>query len=234
MITINLLPEEFRRREKTPVRIFAATLGAAVVVTALGGTLAYLRFGKLVSVEQTLARLDEDKASLEPQVKHHDALEAEIDEYEKWRNTIRDVRSSRIPWSTKLDQFIDLVSQAGDQGRYLVWFNDLAVTQSPDGRGSGGSFDAKGVSGSDDVATVAAFLSDLKRSEFMADFNGMSAPEGKVVEGADNLIPKAVWEFPLKMTIAPRDPKKPTGPGAPAAAKPADGAAKTDKPEAAK
>jgi Tfp pilus assembly protein PilN len=233
-VSINLLPEEYRRRERTPVRIFAATLAASVVLAGLGAALAYVRFGKLVSTEATLARLQEDKQTLEPAVKHHAALESEVSEYDKWRQTIRDVRTSRIAWSAKLDQFIDLVSQSGDQGRYLVWFTDLAVNQTPDSRGTGGMLEGKGVSGSDDVAKVAAFLSDLRRSDFFADFSAVSAPEGKVSETDMNLVPSAVWEFPMKVTIAPRDPKKAAPAPAMGTEVPASPSGGAKKPEAGK
>ena len=229
VVSINLLPEEFRRRERTPLRIFAASVAAAVVVAAAGATLAYLHWGKLSSLEDTIARLEDDRVALEPLIKHHDALNGEISEHEKWRQTIREVRTSRVPWSAKLDQFMDLLTQAGDQGRYLIWFNDLAITQA-ESRGSGGSFIAKGVSGSDDVAKVASFLSDLRRSEFISDFSAISPPEGKVTESGGDLVPKAVWEFPLTLTLAQRDPKKaagataaPAAPSAPASAQPAKG-----------
>lgn len=219
MVSINLLPEEFRRRERTPLRIFVASLAAAVVVAGFAGTLAWLHFGTLASLENTIARLEDDRVALEPLVKHHDALNGEISEHEKWRQTIREVRSSRIAWSPKLDQFMDLLTQAGDQGRYLIWFTDLTINQA-ESRGTGGTFVAKGVSGSDDVAKVASFLGDLRRSEFISDFSAISPPEGKVTESAGDLLPKAVWEFPLTLAIAQRDPKKNAAP-APATTPPA-------------
>jgi hypothetical protein len=210
MITINLLPEEFRRRERTPIRIFAATMAAAAVLAGLGGTLAFLWFGKLATAEAVLARLEEDRTGMEPQLKHHAALSAEVTETEKWQQTLRELRNNRIPWTRKLDQFIDLVSQSGDQGKYMIWFTDFSVQQSIDNKSSGGTVAAKGMSSSDDVGKVASFMSDLKRHECFDIFAGLSGPEGKVPEGSADVV-----EFPMLMTLASRDPRKPANPANP-------------------
>lgn len=201
MITVNLLPEDFRRRERTPIRIFAATLAASVVVAGLSGVVAYLWFGKLATAEEIVARLTEDRAGLEPQLKHHAALGLEITETKKWQQALLELRNSKIPWSVKLDQFIDLVSQTGDQGRYLMWFSDFNVAQSIDNKQSGGTVFAKGLSNSDDVGKVASFIGDIKRHDFFKEFSGISGPEGKVSEAE-------VVEFPVTLTLAARDPKK--------------------------
>jgi Tfp pilus assembly protein PilN len=221
MINVNLLPQEFRQRERTPIRIFMATVAASCVVATTGAAFAYLRLGKLASEEQTLSRLNEDRQSMEPQLKHHAALGAEIAEKEKWQQAIRDLRNSRITWSRKFDQLIDLVSQSGDQGRYLIWFNDLQVTQTLDGKTSGGTVTAKGMSNGDDVGKVALFFGDLKRHEFFKEFAASSEPEGKVPDGKDS----NTVEFPITLTIASRDSKKadakkPAGEQTPAADSP--------------
>lgn len=203
MIHINLLPEEFRRRERTPIRIFAATLVAAIVITGLGGTFSYLWFGKLASAEETLARLNEDREGLEPQLKHHAALSTEIAETQKWQDTLRELRNSKYPWARKLDQLIDHVSQAGDQDKYTIWFTDLAVQQSLDSKKDGGTFSGKGMSSSDDLGKVANFISDVRRTEFFKDFSSIGPPEGKVSDGELNAV-----EFPFNLVIAVRDVKK--------------------------
>lgn len=227
MINVNLLPNEFRKRERTPIRIFLATMAASVVVAGTGGAFAYLRFGQLASEVQTLARLTEDRQAMEGQVKHHAALTTEVGEKEKWQQAIKDLRNGRITWSRKFDQLIDLVSQASDQGRYLIWFTDLAVTQTVDGKTNGGTVSVKGLSSGDDVGKVALFFGDLKRHEFFQGFAAASEPEGKVPEGAN----AGTVEFPLTLTLQGRDPKKldpkkaaAADPKAPAEAKPAEAA----------
>lgn len=228
MIHINLLPREFREREKTPVRIFLSTVAASLVVAAGLASFLYLRFGKLASEETNLARLNDERQALEPALRRHGALTTEIAEKEKWQQAIRDLRNNRTPWSKKLDQFIDLVSQAGDQGRYLIWFNDLNISQTVDNKTSGGTISGRALSSGDDVGKVALFFGDVKRHEFMKGFSTISEPEGKVAEGNNS----NVVEFPITLGIAARDakrndPKK--GPGeAPAAQE------TSPKPEAGK
>lgn len=203
MININLLPEDMRRPERTPVRIFIATLLAASVITGLGGTLAYLWFGKLATAEELVARLKEDREGLEPQLKHHAALESEITESKKWRQTLLELRGNKIPWGRKIDQLIDLVSQTGDQGKYLIWLDDLIIQQQLDGKQNGGTVTAKGMSDSDDVAKVMMFVTDLKRHDFFSDFATLSVPSQKVPDQGGNVV-----EFPMNLTLALRDVKK--------------------------
>ncbi|MBI3820288.1 MAG: hypothetical protein HY286_16470 [Planctomycetes bacterium] len=214
MITINLLPDEFRRSERTPIRIFIATLLAASIITGTGGTLAFLWLGKLGSAEEVVAHLKEDREGLEPQLKHHAALAAEITESEKWKDTLRDLRSSKIYWGPKIDQMVDLLSQSGDQGKYLVWLNDLVVMQQSDQKQSGGSVTAKGMSKSDDVGKVAMFIMDMKRHDFFKDFASVSLPSQKVSDNGGDSV-----EFPMNFVIAPRE-QKPAAKPAPADAAP--------------
>lgn len=226
MITINLLPEDLRRRERTPVRIFIATLAAASIVTGLGGTFAYMWFGKLASAEETAVRLKEDREALEPQLKHHAALVVEITENEKWQQTLRELRNGKIQWGRKLDQFIDLVSQTGDLGKYLVWLEDLSIIQQIDSKQSGGVLSAKGMSNTDDVGKVAMFITDLQQHDFFKDFHEISVPSQKVPDSGG-----AVVEFPMSLTLAVRETKKAA---APAPANNNNNTAKTPAPPAGK
>ncbi|MBL8696548.1 MAG: hypothetical protein JNJ88_20800 [Planctomycetes bacterium] len=207
MISVNLLPEEFRRRERTPLRVFAATLAAAVVVAGLGAGVAYLRFGQLVSVQETLARIEEDRQGLEPMLKHHAALSVEIAESEKWHQTIYELRAGRINWTTKLDQFVEFISVRGDQGLGTAWFDEVSITQTIDNKTSGGTFALQGHIEGDSVGLVADLISASKEHPFYGDFVSASVPEGKTTSSERGVV----VDFPLTFTLAPRDPKKQAG-----------------------
>ena len=51
MIRINLLPDEYRRRARTPIRLLAATLAAVTVTTSLFAYWTWLAFGVAAEVE---------------------------------------------------------------------------------------------------------------------------------------------------------------------------------------
>ena len=208
MITINLLPPEYRRRERTPARIFAATVGGIFLATSAVAYAAYARFGLLSRTRAERAVVEEELAGLKPSIAYHDALVAEHAESEKRLATIREIRTSRVHWTRRLDELSDVVNQASDADRYLVWFDEIAIDQRTEGK-SGGKLTAKAFSGSDNFANVAAFFQDVETHEFFKDFEKQINPEGKRSEKDDKLIPPQVWEFPLEMSLKKREPPKP-------------------------
>ncbi len=208
MITINLLPQDFRRRERTPWRLFAATMFGVVGASASLAYAAYARFGLLARVRAEREALEDELAGLKPSVVYHDDLVAEKTEADKRLATIQEIRSSRVQWTRKLDELSDIVNTASDADRYLVWFDELTADAGQEGR-TGGKLTTKGLSGSDNFANVALFFEDLKaHAEFTKDFDGQSNPTGKRTEKDEELIPPQVWEFPLELTLKKRETPK--------------------------
>ena len=85
MIRINLLPEEYRRKARTPVKLLAA-LSATVAVNGI--LLAYV--GWLVmavsgAIESERSTLQLEMDGLAPQVKYHKSLETERKQYPEER-----------------------------------------------------------------------------------------------------------------------------------------------------
>ena len=212
MITINLLPTDYRRRERTPWRLFAATVFGVIGASASLAYAAYARFGLLARVRAEREALEDQLAGLKPSVAYHDDLVAEKTEADKRLATIQEIRASRVQWTRKLDELADIVNTASDADRYLVWFDELTADTGAEGR-SGGKVTAKGLSGSDNFANVALFFEDLKsHPEFAKDFEGQSNPTGKRTEKDAELIPPQVWEFPLELTLKKHEPPKPARP----------------------
>ena len=61
MIRINLLPEEYRRSERTSPKIFAATLGGVILVCSVFGWFGFVYFGEL-------GKLEAEHAAIEPTI----------------------------------------------------------------------------------------------------------------------------------------------------------------------
>ena len=229
MITINLLPTAYRRRTRTPMRVLALTMFGVVVATSSLAYAAYARFGLLSAVRSERRSADEEMDGLRPAVTYHDALQAEKADAQKRVETIREIRSSRILWTRKLDELAEIINVASDAERYTAWFDDLSVEQNTEARGSGGDVKAKGISGSDNFAKVAAFFQELEGHTFFTDFTEINSPAGKRSERDETLDPPQVWEFPLELKLKKRDPvqagkegaKSPPKPAARPGAKPA-------------
>jgi Tfp pilus assembly protein PilN len=220
VITINLLPAQYRRRQRTPIRVFGLTMFGVVVAASSLAYAAYARFGHLTAVRSERRSADEEMEGLRPAVQYYDALLAEKADAEKRVETIREIRSSRILWTRKLDELAEIINVASDAERYTAWFDELSIEQNTEARGSGGDVKAKGVSGSDNFAKVAAFYQELEGHGFFTDFSEINNPTGKRSERDETLDPPQVWEFPLELKLKKREPVQAGKKGARPAAKP--------------
>lgn len=204
MIRINLLPDEYRRRNRTPLKLMAAMVAAAVLNAGLVTWLAYLHFGVAAEVDSERAVLQTELDGLNPQVKYHKSLDAEKKLYSMRESTLSDITKNRVSWTRKVDELINVINDGDQSKRHLVWLDDLTVQQQQDPRTKTyGSVRAAGHSGSDNFAHVANFLDDLENSTFIDDFEKPAPPEGTEARIDKELIPASVWAFPLSVALRP-------------------------------
>lgn len=204
MILINLLPQEYRRKARTPVRFTAGVCVAVAVNCTLLAWWAWMAFGVRAEVDSELAVLRDSMDSISPQIAYHRNLERENALYQSREATLATITSSRMSWAQKIDELIDVVNRGGDGEKYLVWFNDLSVDQITDPRGNKyGGVVASGHSGNPNFAHVANFLEDLEASPFAIDFHPPAPPEGSQTNVDQELMPSEVWTFPLELDLLP-------------------------------
>ncbi len=209
MITINLLPEEYRRKARTPLELMLAVSAVVAINSALVAVWSWNRFGVEARLASERGVLELEMEGLEPQVAYHKSLESEAQGHRLREETLAAITASRISWTKELDQFIDVVAQGDATQRHLAWFSDFDVKQEDSkGRASrrgaqptGGTVRANGYSGSDNFGQVANFLDDLEASPFLEVFHGPSDPQGSESVRDDTLVPNVVWSFPLELQI---------------------------------
>lgn len=212
MIRINLLPEEYRRKAKTPLKIMAAVAGAVAVNASLLAWWCWLYFGVAAEVETERSVLQVELDGLVPLVQYHDALQSEIKFHSAREETLSQVTKERVLWTKVLDELIDIVHVGGEGVRHYIWFDDLTVKQEEGRPTSGrsrapssyGSLKASGHSGSDAWNQVAAFLEDFedpRLSTFPLTFLRPSPPEGSLNDSDDGLVPAVNWSFPLSLDL---------------------------------
>jgi hypothetical protein len=98
---------------------------------------------------------------------------------------------------------IDVVNNEIDVERHVVWFRNLDVKEGSEKKGPAMSM--RGISQSDQFAKVANFLDDVQAAEFFLDFQGISAPGGRVMID-ERRLPPATVEFPFDLAMkAPKD-----------------------------
>ena len=202
MIRINLLPEEYRRRSRTPIKLMIGLSVAVAVNTALLSYVGWLTFGVARAIESERQVMQLDMDGLNPQVAYHRSLETESKQYKSRETTLASITTSRIAWTRKLDELIDVVNRGDDGQRHLVWFDDLSVSQSLNPRNNSyGTVRGSGHSGSDKFAQVANFLEDLEGSTFVEDFYNPAPPEGTQTVVDETLVPPVVWGFPMSLSL---------------------------------
>lgn len=212
MIRINLLPEEMRKREKTPLsRIVVTLVGTFVIVTG-ASVYAYAHFGLLHEARSRLDRSRSELASLEPEAKYADDLQREKKDFDKRSEIIQTIGNSRILWSRKLDQLFDITHNGGDSDRHFVWLRSLSMkpTSAKDTTSSG-TLVMGGHSATSKLQKLSDFHADLKSSAFFDSFSEIDNPSGKVSEFKDNLTPSSAWDFTFNLKLKPTAPDKSSG-----------------------
>lgn len=202
MIKINLLPEEYRRKNRTPLKLMLTVSAGVAINSVLLSWYAWLAFGVAAEIESERTVLQTELDGLTPQVDYHKSLEGEQKRFAAREKTLGSITASRINWTRKIDELITVVNAGGEGERHFVWLDDLTVTQTTNARSnSAGSLKASGHSGSDNFAQVANFLEDLEAPPFINDFLPPAPPEGTQTLVDKELIPPVVWAFPLSLDI---------------------------------
>lgn len=206
MILINLLPEQYHQKKRTPFK-FLAVVAASVAIN--GSLLAYLSWTVLgISAEVTseLAVLEETKAGLDPQVAYHKELEAESQLFQAREQTLQKVTGNRVSWTQELETLIDVVNVGGDGEKYLIWFDDLTADMKENERAKTyGKLKAQAHSGSADFDHLANFLEDVEESEFRHSFSKPAPPSGTAQSKDEDLLPADIWNFTLEMDLKAPD-----------------------------
>ena len=202
MILINLLPDEYRQKKRTPVKLMLAVSASVAVNASLAAFWAWTAFGVAAEVKSELAVLQDTKAGLDPQVAYHRELEKESKLFESREEMLKQITSTRVSWTRKLDELIDVINSGGDGEKYLIWLDGITVDQKVNQRNKQfGKLKASGFSGSKDFAHVANFLEDIEQSPFLDDFRPPAPPEGSQNTKDEGLVPSEVWSFPLELDL---------------------------------
>jgi Tfp pilus assembly protein PilN len=207
MIRINLLPEQYRKKARTPIKLLLGVSAAVAVNAALVAWWGHLALGVQAEIDTEKAALQTEMDGLTPQVNYFHSLQTEGKQYTSRETTLASITKSRVSWTRKLDELLDVVNRGGDGQRHLIWLDDLSVTQTgDDGKSKNfGQLTASGHSGSEKFAQVANFLEDLEGSPFMSDFQPPAPPEGTQTLEDKTLVPPVVWAFPLSLSLKSPD-----------------------------
>ena len=100
MIRINLLPEEYRKKARTPVKLLLAVAGAVALNGGLAAWWAWAALGVASEVESEKSVLQLEMDGLTPQVTYYQSLEGESKQHKSRETTLGSITKSRISWTT--------------------------------------------------------------------------------------------------------------------------------------
>ncbi len=209
MITINLLPQEYRRPEATPVARFVAIVAGAVLLTSGLGLYGVVHYSKLKDARDTREATELDFQNKKALQDISSSLADEIKAYETRRAAIQEVAANRILWSRKLDEFLDIIYNDDKRNEYYVWLTGLKASPSREAsRGkptAGGELHFSGFCGSTEFSKVAALRTKLRTDAFYSDFKYLSPPNWSVEAFNDGREPAAAGKFNFQLTLKPLD-----------------------------
>lgn len=208
MISINLLPAEYRKSEATPIARFLAIVIGAVVVTTGLVVYGWIHYSKLRGVRDVRETTEAEFANKKAQSDVSQSLQAEINAYEARRKAIQQVAKNRIIHSRKLDEFLGVLYNSGDPTTYNVWLTGFTVrpprTNARAKKATnGGTMSFGGFSESREFSRVTNLRDAIKDDVFYKDFQSISRPVFKFVQWDDELEPKEAGKFSFDMTLKP-------------------------------
>jgi len=197
MIRINLLPEEYRRADRTSPKVFGAMIAAVVLTCSVFGWFGLIYFGELRDFEKRHETVSSTLATESKRAAYYDQLVKEEKEFSKRANTIVTIASSRLLWTKLLEELIDVVNNNTD--RHVCWFTSLDIKEGTPSK-QGPSVNMPGMVQGSKITMVANFHEDLEKTEFFKDVKEVTAPSA-VQHIAKDRYPQEAYGFNLKWTF---------------------------------
>jgi len=192
MIEINLLPPEYRPREKTNFPLMMTVAAGMLVVGAI------ILYGiklnnELAALNSEHKSLSKAKVELEADVKRVRELKGKIAREKARQDTIIEISQSKVMWSLKLQQLSQLMDQFPG-----FWVQRMTLTKSTKGATLDMQVSATGSS----LREVARFRDALKNDpNFYYHFDDLVSLDVRIVE-----LPKDKYNFSEQMDFTVKLP----------------------------
>jgi Tfp pilus assembly protein PilN len=172
MIEINLLPQEYRVQERTPLGLFLTIVVGICAVGAIGVYEINLK-KELAAKQLENQRLTAEKERTDKEKEAVVKLEAEIATAKKRQETIIEISQSKIIWSQKLIQFGKIMAEYPD-----FWIDRLSMQRGGD---KGGRLTLNFYALGSDLRKAAAFRERVTSdTNFWYHFERFEAPNVRV------------------------------------------------------
>ncbi|MSR74661.1 MAG: hypothetical protein EXS14_04215 [Planctomycetes bacterium] len=213
----DLLPESRRNARRWSPKTVAACALVFLLVTASSGAWVMCGFGPLEAAIKRKQDLLRVVKSREARLLHLAGLRAEKSDIDERGRIIREIASSRVPWTRKLDELWQVTSESDAAGASM-WLNTLSV-KAQDARATAGrksTGEIVSIQGyclaerqGDPLQRFNTFHERLKSSAFFTgSFESINNPAGKSVQMQDG---RPAWTVALDLQMALRTPEKSDG-----------------------
>ncbi len=228
MIRVNLLPPEYRVKERTSLPRLLGVMGAAGLAAAAMVAFLAVHVVWLKREESLLQQKKEEEKLQAQRAKEHDRLQGQIDKFKKRNQRIDEIKEEHQKWAPLLKEWTDVV-QAGGLGTaqqpYKPWFEgfELKEVKGPGGKPGAAKkglpeISMKGFIEGDDGRHLSAFRKKFEETVYFAEWK--TVDQGYSVEKFEKFRPDRAMR--VTMTASQEPPAPATArPGAP----PAGGAA---------
>ncbi|GAI90425.1 unnamed protein product, partial [marine sediment metagenome] len=158
MIEVNLLPQELRRVEHTPLPRFLVIIAGTALVGVILAFGAIMNLRKLPDLRGREMALVTEIASAARSVREHDLLLGQLEEVKQRKRAIAEIWRARIIWSRKLEQFSEMIPK-------FIGIEKLTLEEarrSAQGNQNGGYLNLGSVCAGADVDRLAMFRRILR------------------------------------------------------------------------
>ncbi len=245
MIRINLLPPEYRVKERTPLPMLLGILGGVVFCVLVLFVFLYCHIVWLPKAVNDLKEAVFEKEAKQRKVLEYEALIKQQQKYQGLDKMVKDIEASKEKWGIYIKDLVTIFSDAEKENEnLLIWISDLGFAGPPDAAPSpgkpvpGGTISFNGDLAGSDFGMYSLFVEEvLKQKE------GRTLPQnienlGEIrlkVTDRQGYIPDKSVSFPFDIQLKAKTPAaaQPAAAaaqpqGAPAGGQPAGGQEKKD------
>jgi hypothetical protein len=212
MIKVNLLPPEYRVKERTPLPMMLGILAGVIVTSLVVVAFLYLRLVELPNIKRELNAKNQSKKLHMEKAKKADELQLELSNLEVLNKAVANLKGKRYPWTKAVDDLCWMVAKANQHKKHVkAWYEklDFGFATPRGGRGApaakpSGELEVNVVVAGREFDHVGVFREVIDKSEGWLGRNVFQMPlTSTKVKPFQDYIPDVGLSFPLTITLHP-------------------------------
>lgn len=141
MIKVNLLPPEYRVKERTPLPMLLGIFGGVALSSLSVFGFLYIHIGWLQVVNGILKTKEDNRNTAMKQARKYDELDRELKQLEVLNKAVEQLKEKRFPWTKAIDDLAWMVERAKkSKSDVHGWYESLDFSiEEMQGRRAGGA-----------------------------------------------------------------------------------------------